>query len=233
MKKAIVRNWKALLAIVLLLAAAAVFFLGYRPAAALFTQQRDQLTEMNTQLQATIADNERYKDVQDQLAPSLDAIEESRQALYDAFPDGMREEDQLLYLLYLDQTIGTGDKELGYTQELHDLFMERFGESSGNIEFTFGDVTPIQILSDGAILGGLNITVYYHASYTELKEMVQALATDERITSIQYATFNYNIPEQKLVGQMTLTVYLLQTLDDTYEEPAVTVPDTGKTDIFS
>lgn len=233
MKKAIVRNWKALLAIVLLLAAAAVFFLGYRPAAALFIQQRDQLTEMNTQLQTTIADNERYKDVQDQLAPSLDVIEESRQALYDAFPDRMREEDQLLYLLYLDQTIGTGDKELGYTQELHDLFVQRFGESSGDIEFTFGDITPIQILSDGAILGGLNITVYYHASYTELKEMVQALATDERITSIQYATFNYNIPEQKLVGQMTLTVYLLQTLEDTYEEPTVMVPDTGKTDIFS
>ena len=63
--------------------------------------------------------------------------------------------------------------------------------------------------------------------------MVQALATDERITSIQYATFNYKIPEQKLVGQMTLTVYLLQTLEDGYEEPAVTVPDTGKTDIFS
>lgn len=230
--KAIVRNWKALLAIVLVLAAAAVYFLGYRPSAENFARQREQLTQQNAQLQTTIAENERYKDVQDQLSPALDAIEESRQALYDAFPDGMREEDQLLYLLYLDETIGAGDKELGYNQELHELFLDQFGAGT-DIEFTFGSAAPIQFMSDGAILEGLNITVYYHASYAEFKEMVQALATDERIASIQYATFSYDSSEKKLTGQMTLTIYLMQTLEDGYEEPAVTVPDTGKTDIFS
>ena len=87
-------------------------------------------------------------------------------------------------------------------------------------------------MSDGAILEGLNITVYYHASYAEFKEMVQALATDERIASIQYATFSYDSSEKKLTGQMTLTIYLMQTLEDGYEEPAVTVPDTERR-IFS
>ena len=230
--KAIVRNWKALLAIVLVLAAAAVYFLGYRPGAENFARQREQLTQQNAQLQTTIAENERYKDVQDQLSPALDAIEESRASLYDAFPRGMREEDQLLYLLYLDETIGAGDKELGYNQELHELFLDQFGAGT-DIEFTFGSAAPIQFMSDGAILEGLNITVYYHASYAEFKEMVQALATDERIASIQYATFSYDSSEKKLTGQMTLTIYLMQTLEDGYEEPAVTVPDTGKTDIFS
>ena len=114
--KAIVRNWKALLAIVLVLAAAAVYFLGYRPSAENFARQREQLTQQNAQLQTTIAENERYKDVQDQLSPALDAIEESRQALYDAFPDGMREEDQLLYLLYLDETIAPGTRSWDTTR---------------------------------------------------------------------------------------------------------------------
>ena len=48
--KAIVRNWKALLAIVLVLAAAAVYFLGYRPSAENFARQREQLTQQNAQL---------------------------------------------------------------------------------------------------------------------------------------------------------------------------------------
>ena len=35
----------------------------------------------------------------------------------------MKEEDQILYLLYLEKTLGTGSKELGYTQKLHDIFL--------------------------------------------------------------------------------------------------------------
>lgn len=231
--KAIARNWKAVLAILLAVAAALVYFMGYRPRYASYVAERDQLNNQITILQATIAQNEKYKDVQDQLEPAMEAIGESRAALYDNFPAEMREEDQLLYLLYLEKTLGTGKNELGYTQELHDIFVQRFGESEGNIEFSFGSVTPIQLMSDGAILAGLNLTVYYHASYEDFKTMIHTLATDERITSIRYATFNYNEGKKMLDGELTLTLYLMQTGQNPYEEPEVTEPATGKTDIFN
>ena len=97
--------------------------------------ERDQLNAQITALQTTIVENEMYKDVQDQLEPAEAAIEESRAALYENFPADMKEEDQILYLLYLEKTLGTGSKELGYTQELHDIFLQRFG-SGGDIEFS-------------------------------------------------------------------------------------------------
>lgn len=227
---AIKRNWKAVLAVLLAIAAALVYFLGYKPRYAAFTAERTQLNQEIALLQMTIAENEKYKGVQEQLEPATEAIRQSRSELYEKFPAEMKEEDQLLYLLYLEKTLGTGDKELGYTQELHDIFAQRFG---GNIEFTFGEITPLQMLSDGAVLQGLNLTVYYQASYQEFKDMVHALATDERITSIRYATFQYNEQEKKLSGQIVLTLYLLPSSENTYEEPGVPVPSTGKTDIFS
>lgn len=230
--KVIGRNWKAVLSVLLLLAAVLVYVLGYRPRSEAYVLERDQLNTQITALQTTIVENEKYKDVQDQLEPAEAAIEESRAALYENFPADMKEEDQILYLLYLEKTLGTGSKELGYTQELHDIFLQRFG-SGGDIEFSFGEITPMQVLSDGALLEGLNLTVYYHASYRDFKNMIHALATDERITSIQYATFNYDSEKKLLDGQMTLTLYLMPSAQNTYEEPGVAPPATGKTDIFN
>ena len=230
--KVIGRNWKAVLSVLLLLAAVLVYVLGYRPRSEAYVMERDQLNAQITALQTTIVENEMYKDVQDQLEPAEAAIEESRAALYENFPADMKEEDQILYLLYLEKTLGTGSKELGYTQELHDIFLQRFGKD-GDIEFSFGEITPMQVLSDGALLEGLNLTVYYHASYQEFKNMVHALATDDRITSIRYATFNYDSEKKLLDGQMTLTLYLMPSAQNTYEEPGVAPPATGKTDIFN
>lgn len=230
--KVIGRNWKAVLSVLLLLVAVLVYVLGYRPRSEAYVLERDQLKTQITALQTTIVENEKYKDVQDQLEPAEAAIEESRAALYENFPADMKEEDQILYLLYLEKTLGTGSKELGYTQELHDIFLQRFG-SGGDIEFSFGEITPMQDLSDGALLEGLNLTVYYHASYRDFKNMIHALATDERITSIQYATFNYDSEKKLLDGQMTLTLYLMPSAQNTYEEPGVAPPATGKTDIFN
>mgnify|MGYP000136417291 FL=1 len=230
--KVIGRNWKAVLSVLLLLVAVLVYALGYRPRREAYAAERQQLETQITALQTTIVENEKYKGVQDQLEPAEAAIEESRAALYENFPADMKEEDQILYLLYLEKTLGTGSKELGYTKELHDIFLQRFG-SGGDIEFSFGAITPMQILSDGALLEGLNLTVYYHASYQEFKNMVHALATDERITSIRYATFNYDSEKKLLDGQITLTLYLMPSGQNTYEEPGVTPPATGKTDIFN
>ena len=42
------------------------------------------------------------------------------------------------------------------------------------------------------------------------------------------------VSEKKLLdGQMTLTLYLMPSAQNTYEEPGVTPPATGKTDIFN
>ena len=55
----------------------------------------------------------------------------------------------------------------------------------------------------------------------------QELATDSRITSVRYATLDYNAAEDSMTGQMVVTVYLM---DDgrAYEAPSVAKPSVGK-----
>ena len=223
--KAIARNWKAVLAFLLMLAALLVYFMGYKPKKTAYEQERNQLNMQITALQTTIAENERYKDVKDLLPAELEKIDASRDGLYEVFPQEIREEDQILYLLYLEQVFGGEFAELGFTQNLY--------ETQGQNTFEFGQVQPIQILSDGAVLQALDINLTYNASYDGFKKMVHYLATDSRVTSIRFATFNYNVLDETLSGQLALRLYLLDATDRDYTKPEIANPGTGKTNMFN
>ena len=223
--KALARNWKAVLALLLVLAAAAVYFMGYKPKKEAYEQEKSQLNMQITALQNTIQENERYKDVKDLLPAELEKLDASRDGLYEVFPQEMKEEDQILYLLYLEQVFGSEFAELGFTQSLY--------ETLGQNTFQFGEVQPIQILSDGAVLNALDITLTYNASYDGFKKMVNYLATDSRITSIRLATFNYDVVGETLSGQLALLLYLLDATDRDYTKPEIANPGTGKTNMFN
>lgn len=223
--KALVRNWKAVLAFLLVLAALAVYFMGYKPKKEAYEQEKSQLNMQITALQNTIQENERYKDVKDLLPAELEKLDASRDGLYEAFPQEMKEEDQILYLLYLEEVFGGEFAELGFTQSLY--------ETLGQNTFQFGEVQPIQMLSDGAALQALDITLTYNASYDGFKKMVNYLATDSRVTSIRFATFNYDPVGQTLSGQLALRLYLLDATDREYTRPEIANPGTGKTNMFN
>lgn len=223
--KALARNWKAVLAFLLVLAALAVYFMGYKPKKEAYEQEKSQLNMQITALQNTIQENERYKDVKDLLPAELEKLDASRDGLYEVFPQEMKEEDQILYLLYLEEVFGGEFAELGFTQSLY--------ETLGQNTFQFGEVQPIQMLSDGAALQALDITLTYNASYDGFKKMVNYLATDSRVTSIRFATFNYDPVGQTLSGQLALRLYLLDATDREYTRPEIANPGTGKTNMFN
>lgn len=223
--KALARNWKAVLAFLLVLAALAVYFMGYKPKKEAYEQEKSQLNMQITALQNTIQENERYKDVKDLLPAELEKLAASRDGLYEVFPQEMKEEDQILYLLYLEEVFGGEFAELGFTQSLY--------ETLGQNTFQFGEVQPIQMLSDGAALQALDITLTYNASYDGFKKMVNYLATDSRVTSIRFATFNYDPVGQTLSGQLALRLYLLDATDREYTRPEIANPGTGKTNMFN
>ena len=121
--KVIGRNWKAVLSVLLLVAAVLVYVLGYRPRSEAYVLERDQLKTQITALQTTIVENEKYKDVQDQLEPAEAAIEESRAALYENFPADMKEEDQNKKLEFVKKV-----KETKFNQELFFKQMKLFSQ---------------------------------------------------------------------------------------------------------
>ena len=113
-----------------------------------------------------------------------------------------------MYVLYLESLFGT------------------------EINFAFSTPQPIVALRDGATLQGLTLTVNYETTYQGFKDMVTYLATDSRITSVQYASIQYDAEKDTATGEITLLLYLIDTDLIEYLPPEVTNPETGKDNIY-
>jgi hypothetical protein len=202
------QNWKALIALLLLIATGVVYFKVYTPAKEAYERKVSELNMMITALQTTIAENLRYVEIQDELPPANEAIENSRLELYKKFPTELKEEDQLMYVLYLEEVFGT------------------------EIYFNFGAVTPVAALSDGSMLNILSLTVNYKTTYDGFKEMIDYLASDSRITSVQTASMEYDAASDTAIGALTLSCYIMDSELLQYQAPDVTTPAVGKENIY-
>lgn len=207
--KSLIRNWKAILAFILLVAAFCVFFFIYRPEKQAYESKTNELNTMITALQKTISENLRYVDIQEDLPPAGEKLDASRLALYEKFPTELKEEDQIMYVVYLEELFGT------------------------EIQFSFNKTpVPICTLSDGSTLMGLSLTVNYLTNYEGFKEMIDYLASDSRITSIQTATMEYDEVNDLAIGTLTLLCYVMDSELLEYTSPEVAIPETGKENIF-
>ena len=206
--KVLAKYWKVLLAIILALAAAFFYFNKYQTEKLAYEAEVKQLEMMIMTMQKNIQENMKYADVQDKLEDAKAEVVASRLDLYEAFPVQLLEEDQIMYVLYLET-----------------LFKEE-------IFFSFGDSAQIVALQDGSVLEGLLLTVNYKTSYKGFQEMVEYLATDSRITSVLESTIEYDAQQDVAVGQMTLILYMMNTEAMEYTAPDVAVPETGKNNIF-
>ena len=202
------KYWKALVAVVLLIAFAMVFsnYLSERDA---HKAEMDKLQINNQALQNKVDANKQYEGVQDQLEDASAQLMASRLELYQKFQVKMKEEDQIMYVLYLEKIFGT------------------------EIFFSFSQAQPMMALKDGANLMGLTLTVNYQTTYDGFKDMIDYLATDSRVTSVQFAQIQYDAASDTAVGTVTLLLYLIDSDLLDYVSPEVNEPDTGKDNIFN
>ena len=203
------KYWKLLLGLLLILAAVLVYTNGYLPARAEYESQQERLSSSISALQASISENSRYTRVQEQLPAAVTELSEKRAELYSLFPAEMKEEDQIMYVLYLEETFGT------------------------DISFAFGTPEDLLCLSDGSKLRSLALTVNYKCSYEEFQEMITYLASDEKLTSVYDASMNYNAEKDVASGTVTIIRYLLDSELVEYHKPDITAPATGKENIFN
>ncbi len=202
------KYWKAMLAVVVLIAVFAVFG-NYNRERAAHNEQVDKLTANNKVLENRVNENLKYEGVQDQLEEASAQLMASRLELYKKFPVEMKEEDQIMYVLYLEKIFGT------------------------EITFEFSQAQPLLALKDGADLMGLTLTVNYQTTYEGFLEMIDYLATDSRVTSVQFATIEYDAATDTAYGTVTLLLYLIDSDLLEYVEPDVNVPQTGRENIFN
>ena len=202
------KYWKAIVAVVLLIAFALVFS-NYFSERQAHQAEVDKLQSNNQMLQNKVDANKEYEDVQDELEEASAQLMASRLELYQKFPVEMKEEDQIMYVLYLEKIFGT------------------------EIFFSFGQAQPMTVLKDGAKVMGLTLTVNYQTSYDGFKDMIDYLATDSRVTSVQFAQIQYDAATNTAVGTVTLLLYLIDSNLLDYVSPEVNEPETGKDNIFN
>ena len=201
------KYWKVLFAVALLVAAFMVYT-NYQEELAAHEAEISKLNTYNLTLQTKIQKNKKYEGIQDKLEEGSAQIAASRLELYDKFPVDMKEEDQIMYILYLEKQFGT------------------------EINFSFGKAQQLVALKDGSQLMGLTLTVNYETTYQGFQDMINYLATDKTITSVQFANINYDPASNKAVGTVTLLLYLLNDGSD-YVGPEVNIPETGKDNIYN
>ena len=202
------KAWKVILAVLLLLMAVGVIFLKYVPEKENYETKKKTIESNITMLQSQIANNSKYQKYQEYLPAANAEVDESRQELYNRFPKMMKEEDQIMYVIYLEEIFGT------------------------EISFMLSSPYIINVFSDGANLQGLELTVNYETTYEGFKDMIDYLATDSRITSIKDARIQYDPDRDLAVGDLTLICYILDSENKIYEKPDVDTPETGKDSIF-
>lgn len=202
------KYWKVLLALVLLVLAYFFYQSNYVDKKAAYEAETARLQNYIKTMEKSIEENMRYAAVQDKLEEASAAIDASRLEMYQQFPVELKEEDQIMYVLYLEKLFGT------------------------EIFFTFGTPQPITALRDGAALMGLTLTVNYETTYDGFQEMITYLSTDSRVTSVQFASIEYDAANDKATGTVTLLLYLIDSELLEYLPPEVAVPETGKDNIY-
>lgn len=203
------KYWKALLALVLIAAAAFIYLKVYEDEKAAYEAEKQQLETFITALQSAIQENMFYEDVQDDINAAREEMDASRLALYKHFPKELKQEDQIMYVLYLEKLFGT------------------------EIFFQFSDEPQLLVpLSDGSGLNYLILSVNYETTYKGFKDMVNYLATDSRITSVQSAQIQYDQQTDKVVGILDLVLYVMDSELLEYEAPDVGQSEQGNENIF-
>ena len=206
--KKVLKYWKLFIALILIGAALFLYFNKYRVEQAAYETQSQQLQQLTDALKKSIEKNVRYRDIQEELDEALVELDNSRLSLYKHFPVELREEDQIMYVLYLETLFGT------------------------EISFSFSQAQPVMALYDGATLQGLILQVNYETTYQGFQDMVNKLSTDKRVTSIYDATIAYDSKTDTASGILNLVLYLVDTDKLEYTPPDVAIPEIGKDNLF-
>ena len=208
--RSILKYWKVIIALILIGAALFLYYDKYQKEEEAYQQQAKQLEQLADALEQSIEKNLRYKDIQDELDVAKLELDASRLELYQHFPVELKEEDQIMYVLYLETIFGT------------------------EINFTFNQAVSLlpSPLSDGTELQGLLLVVNYETTYQGFKEMVSYLATDDRLTSIYDATIAYDAKKDIASGTLSLILYVMDSDRLIYQLPDVAIPELGKDNLF-
>ena len=247
--KSLEKYWKIIIALILVVAALWIYFNKYQAEKVAYESESQQLQNIISVLEKQIANNMKYKDIQDELEPAMAELEASRVELYQHFPEELKEEDQILYALYLETVFDTEIKlwdtysidgemsqmgilpkqqeSLSSGDYMQDFAGNKLGLAPGTetklgTNFHFNTPQVLTVLQDPkqASLLGLVVVINYESTYDGFKDMIEYFSTDSRITSIYEGTISYNAKKDLAKGTLYLILYMVDS-DRDYVAPDI------------
>lgn len=227
------RYWKVILAVILLIAAVVILVRMYFPERAAYEVQLGVAEVMKTALESSIdaqlEENRELEAIKDDIDPAMKEVEkaskqlaEERDVLYGNFPGDLLEEDQILYVMDLEDIL---NMEVMFGRE----YNNHVYTGQDNV-FTFNDKMGLARLTDYAVVSYVPIKIDFDMPYDDFKGMLLFLGNDDRITSINYAKIDYDRSNGHVVGYATLMYYALDAVP--YEAPVIEGQESGKNDLF-
>lgn len=189
--KGLRKHWTALLGLGLLLTAAGLLLLDYLPAgverareeAAL--RQRLDMAEREAALRLEALEHEEAEAT----PPDLDALREDLGTWRMRLPAGLREEEQIRFVLELEALLDT------------------------EIDFRFGTYRPLAALHDGSELGALRLDLQLETDAAGLAALLRHLEKGERPVTVH--SFALRTERGEYIGDLALDCYLLRPAGET------------------
>jgi len=208
--KKLFKYWKLLIALILVGMSLHVYNTKYKVEEAAYQTQSKQMQQTIDALSQRIRTNKEYADIQDELEEASAELDASRLSLYQHFPVELREEDQIMYVLYLETIFGT---EINFA----------FSQAQSLSEYS---------LRDGANMMGLLLQVNYETTYQGFQDMISYLSSDDRLVSVYDATISYDAQKDIAAGTLNLILYMLDSDKLEYTAPDIAIPQVGKDNLF-
>ncbi len=179
------KYWKLFLGLLLILAAVFVYTLGYMPAKAEYERRSAELLTSIVNMEREIEAKNSSAAVTAQTVAAIEELESVRAALYGKLPEDIKEEDQVRYVIWLEEHLGE------------------------EIDFYLGDSQTAAELSDGAQLRELSLELSCSCTYEQLCELLEHLENEDRISSVRIGRMELDKDRNKINGSMTVVSYVL------------------------
>lgn len=220
-----------------------------------FQEKTEALEAENVVLEDVIGKLKELDKNREQYLAETEKYTEDNERIKSEFPAGMEEEDDILYVDRLENTLSElyntsvgmpspVGYELAYpevnTISVDEMLMGTINTATASTENT-ADTTGTT--TDGATLTAENgipscqlwyipVTTTYEVNYLSLKQLINAVTEDGEKKSLEEISITYNEENGILSGSLTSNFYYLSGTDETYSTPNVEGVPTGTSNPF-
>ena len=206
---------------------ALAFFLGYRP----LNEKRAILNAENATLRDTYADLSMKAANADMYQKEIKVMESKMEEIFTHYPSFLQIENEIMDAVALENQTKSFISSLAIADPVA-IDIGTGTEEGETAAVTEGETAAEQASEVSHQLFKVNTSMSFQSGYEGMKQLVDAIATDNNRKSVGTLSAVFNTEDGKITGNMTYDTYFVNGLDKPYIEPTVPSIKHGVENIF-